>query len=188
MTAKQKKKLGIWGIVAAVVITIGVTAYIAITAGVFTTKGSSQEQAIVNQVWGGKAPTAAEEKKIVDQVVNSQWPPPNPFLTAPVVAPVVVPPVQSGFKAEYKITGPAEKEIEFKFVTGEAGYVSWELTTLTDKPLVINRLYAQRDAYGNLLDGSRIEITIKGNPGEVVRKGREKIEPGAKTMTFSLWE
>lgn len=187
MTGKQKKKLGIWGIVVAVVITAGVFVYIAVTAGVFAAK-DSQEKAIINQVWGGKAPTAAEEKKIVNDVVNSPWPPPNPFLTTPVTpAPVVAPPVaRSDFKVEYRETASAKGNV--KFVIGPSDppdprMAGYRVKNLTNKPLLIKRFGEQRDGVGKILDTKETEW-YKMDPFYEIPTSNWEIQQGTKKMTF----
>ena len=160
MTAKQKKKLGMWGIVilaVAVIITGIVFAYTALSAGVFYREETKQDQSIIDQVWGGKAPDAATEKKIVNDVLNSQWPPPNPFLTAPVVpVPVVVPPsVRSDFKVEYKETASAKGKIDVKISpTNDPNVKAVRIENKTDQPLLMRSITEGRDASGKVIYSS----------------------------------
>ena len=196
MTAKQKKKLGKLGIlimVVAAIITGSVFAYTALSAGVFVagdTKISKEDQAKIDQTWGGKAPSAAEEKKIVDQVLNQPWPPPNPFLTAPVVpVPVVVPPsVRSDFKVEYKVIGPAAKEVEIKSVpSNDPTMVSHWYITKTNKPLQITRSINYLGSSGNTLYSLSTNWGIvQGNPGEKIRGGNDSIREGAQKLIILL--
>ena len=149
-------------------------------------KISTQDQNTINQVWGGKAPNAAEEKRIVDKVMNSPWPPPNPFLTAPVTAPVVIPPsAKSDFKVEYRETLSAKGKIDVRISsTKDPRVKTVRIENRTNQPLLIKQFHEEKDASGKILDSSESVEWYKMDPRYVINDTESPGFERAKSIMF----
>lgn len=105
----------------------------------------------------------------------------------PVAPALVAPAVRSDFKAEYKITGPAAKKVEFKFLPPTDSYsVEWDLLTKTDQSIHVKITREQKDASGKVIvSRTPMERLVVGEkPGERIIGGRWEVEPEARTITF----